>query len=55
MGAAEEAADLLDTLGDELVTPTHYDQHRLCKRWGRGAESMDDFLAKLRDAGHEAS
>jgi len=55
MGAAEEAADLLDTLGDELVTPTHYDQHRLCKRWGRGAESMDDFLSKLRDAGHEAS
>ena len=55
MGTADEAEDLLATLGDELVTPTHYDQHRLCKRWGRGAESMDDFLAKLREAGHEAS
>lgn len=55
MGTADEATDLLATLGDELRTPTHYDQHRLCKRWGRGADSMDDFLDNLRTAGHDAS
>jgi tRNA (guanine26-N2/guanine27-N2)-dimethyltransferase len=55
MGTAEKARALLGTLGDELATPTHYDQHRLCKRWGRGAESMADFLEKLRAAGFEAS
>ncbi|MFB6308702.1 MAG: tRNA (guanine(26)-N(2))-dimethyltransferase [Haloarculaceae archaeon] len=55
MGTAEEARDLLETLAAELDTPTHYDQHRLCKRWGRGASAMDDFLARLREAGHDAS
>ncbi|WP_276273155.1 tRNA (guanine(26)-N(2))-dimethyltransferase [Haloarcula litorea] len=55
LGTAEEARELLATLAAELDTPTHYDQHRLCKRWGRGAEAMDAFLAKLRAAGHAAS
>ncbi len=55
LGTAEKAQTLLATLGAELATPTHYDQHRLCKRWGRGAESMDDFLEKLRAAGFEGS
>ena len=31
------AENLLTTLGAELDEPTHYDQHRLCKRWGRAA------------------
>jgi tRNA (guanine26-N2/guanine27-N2)-dimethyltransferase len=55
MGTAENARDLLATLATELDTPTHYDQHRLCKRWGRGADAMDDFLDTLRDAGYEAT
>ncbi|MBX0295669.1 tRNA (guanine(26)-N(2))-dimethyltransferase [Haloarcula nitratireducens] len=55
MGTAEKARELLSTLGTELPTPTHYDQHRLCKRWGRGAEAMDTFVEKLRDAGYDAS
>jgi len=55
MGTAEEARDLLATLGAELPVPTHYDQHRLCKRWGRPATSMAQFLDALRDAGFEAS
>ena len=55
MGTAEEARSLLDTLRAELATPTHYDQHRLCKRWGRSANSMDEFLDRLRAAGYEAS
>ncbi|PSP94919.1 tRNA (guanine(10)-N(2))-dimethyltransferase [Halobacteriales archaeon QS_4_62_28] len=55
MGTAEEASDLLDTLDAELARPTHYDQHRLCKRWGRGASAMDEFLDALREAGHDAS
>jgi tRNA (guanine26-N2/guanine27-N2)-dimethyltransferase len=55
MGAGEEAASLLETLAAELATPTHYDQHRLCKRWGRPAVGMAEFLDALRGAGYEAS
>ena len=55
MGTAEEARDLCGTLAAELDEPTHYDQHRLCKRWGVGATAMDDFLDALRAAGHAAS
>ena len=55
MGTAETARALCGTLAEELDTPTHYDQHRLCKRWSRGAEAMDTFIKKLRDAGFAAS
>jgi tRNA (guanine26-N2/guanine27-N2)-dimethyltransferase len=55
LGTGEKVESLLATLAGELDTPTHYDQHRLCKRWGRGAEAMDTFIEKLRDAGFEAS
>ena len=55
MGTAKRARDLLATLEGELAVPTHYDQHRLCKRWGRSVRAMDDFLARLRAAGHDAS
>jgi tRNA (guanine26-N2/guanine27-N2)-dimethyltransferase len=55
LGTAERASDLLDRLGAELPEATHYDQHRLCKRWGRPAPAMDDFLGNLRDAGYEVS
>jgi len=55
MGTAAEARDLCDTLEAELDEPTHYDQHRLCKRWGVGASAMDDFLDDLRAAGYDAS
>jgi len=55
MGTADAAADLLTTLGDELDAPTHYDQHRLCKRWSRAAGPMDAFLDRLQDAGFSAS
>ncbi|WP_323191007.1 tRNA (guanine(26)-N(2))-dimethyltransferase [Halostella sp. PRR32] len=55
MGTAENARDLLETVEHELDQPTHYDQHRLCKEWGRPAAAMDDFLGKLRTAGYEAS
>ena len=55
MGTAEDARDLCETLAAELDEPTHYDQHRLCKRWGVGASAMDEFLDELRGAGYEAS
>ncbi|MFB6074953.1 MAG: tRNA (guanine(26)-N(2))-dimethyltransferase [Haloarculaceae archaeon] len=55
MGTADRVRDLCATLEAELNTPTHYDQHRLCKRWGRGASAMGEFLAALREAGHAAS
>jgi tRNA (guanine26-N2/guanine27-N2)-dimethyltransferase len=54
-GTVDRSRSLLDTLATELETPTHYDQHRLCKRWGRPADSMDAFLDRLTDAGHRAS
>ncbi len=52
---AERSRSLLDTLAAELDRPTHYDQHRLCKRWDRSAGPMDEFLAELRTAGFAAS
>jgi tRNA (guanine26-N2/guanine27-N2)-dimethyltransferase len=55
MGTASKATGLLETLEAELPEPTHYDQHRLCKRWGVGAPAMDEFLDDLRAAGYEAS
>ena len=54
-GTAETARDLLETIGGELDRPTHYDQHRLYKRWGEPNTAMDDFLGALRTAGHDAS
>jgi tRNA (guanine26-N2/guanine27-N2)-dimethyltransferase len=55
MGTTPRARDLVDRLRDELDTPTHYDQHRLAKRWNEPAIGMDEFLDRLRDAGYEAS
>lgn len=54
-GSAKRAHRLVGTLSEELDRPTHYDHHRLCKEWGRPAESMDEFLETLREAGFEAS
>ncbi|WP_248895683.1 tRNA (guanine(26)-N(2))-dimethyltransferase [Haloplanus halobius] len=55
MGEATRADRTLRTLEAELDRPTHYDQHRLCKEWGRSAPAMDEFLDDLRAAGFEAS
>ena len=55
MGTHARARDLLRTLEAELEEPTHYDQHRLCKAWGRSATAMEEFLAALRAAGCSAS
>jgi tRNA (guanine26-N2/guanine27-N2)-dimethyltransferase len=55
MGTAARARDLLDMLDGELDSSTHYDQHRLCKQWGRSASAMDEFLDRLRAAGFAAS
>jgi len=55
LGTAGRALDLLGTIAGELDEPTHYDQHRLCKRWGRPAPAMDEFLEELRAAGYDAS
>ena len=46
---------LLRRLEAELDVPHHFDQHRLCKRWGRPAGPMDAFLDALVAAGHQAS
>ncbi|ELZ29246.1 N(2),N(2)-dimethylguanosine tRNA methyltransferase [Halosimplex carlsbadense 2-9-1] len=55
MGTAEQARELCETVAAELDEPTHYDQHRLCKRWGVGAVAMDEFIERLRAAGYSAS
>jgi tRNA (guanine26-N2/guanine27-N2)-dimethyltransferase len=55
MGEWQRASRLLETLAVELDTPTHYDQHRLCKQWGAPANKLETFLDDLRDAGYEAS
>ncbi|NHN60370.1 MULTISPECIES: tRNA (guanine(26)-N(2))-dimethyltransferase [Halorussus] len=55
MGTVTRAERLLDRLEGELHEPTHYDQHRLCKEWGRAAPGMDEFLGDLRNAGFAAS
>ena len=55
MGEWQRASRLLSTLAVELDTPTHYDQHRLCKQWGAPANKLETFLDDLRAAGYEAS
>ncbi|WP_101295217.1 tRNA (guanine(26)-N(2))-dimethyltransferase [Halegenticoccus soli] len=55
MGEAKRARKLLAAIAAEFDAPTHYDQHRLCKEWGRSASAMDEFLGKLREAGYEAT
>ncbi|ADJ14127.1 tRNA (guanine(26)-N(2))-dimethyltransferase [Halalkalicoccus jeotgali] len=54
-GSATRAHRLIEALSGELPLPTHYDQHRLCKEWGRPAESMDEFLGALHEAGFGAT
>jgi tRNA (guanine26-N2/guanine27-N2)-dimethyltransferase len=54
-GTAETARELLATIGGELHRPTHYDQHRLYKRWSEPNIGMDEFLELLRAAGYAAS
>ncbi len=55
LGTADKIEELLETLAAELPVPTHYDQHRLCKRWGRSAPAMAEFLGQLQDGGHAVS
>ena len=55
MGEWQRVSRLLDTLGEELDTPTYYDQHRLCKQWGAPANKLQTFLDDIRDAGFKAS
>ena len=54
-GERKQADKLLATVAAELDTPTHYDQHRLCKQWGVPANAMDTFLDDLRAAGYKAT
>jgi tRNA (guanine26-N2/guanine27-N2)-dimethyltransferase len=55
LGTHARGRDLLHTVEAELDEPTHYDQHRLCKAWGRSATAMEEFLGALRSAGFSAS
>jgi tRNA (guanine26-N2/guanine27-N2)-dimethyltransferase len=55
LGTATRADRLCERLAGELHEPTHYDQHRLSKEWNVSAIGMDEFLDRLREAGHAAS
>jgi tRNA (guanine26-N2/guanine27-N2)-dimethyltransferase len=55
LGTADRARRVLQRIAGELDTPTHYDQHELCERWGEPATAMDEFLDALRAAGHAVS
>ncbi|MFB6118868.1 tRNA (guanine(26)-N(2))-dimethyltransferase [Halosegnis sp.] len=55
MGEATKAKRLCDRLADERHDPTHYDQHELSGNWGVSAVAMEEFLGRLRAAGHPAS
>ena len=54
-GTARKARELLEIVETELDEPTHYDQHKLCKRWRLPANAMDDFFADLEAAGYATS
>ena len=55
MGEAKRARKLLSRVAGELDTPTHYDQHRLYEQWSEPAIGMDEFVSRLRAAGHDAT
>lgn len=55
LGTASKSRELLSVLAAELPTGTHYDQHRIYKRWGESAIAMDEFLSRLREAGYRTS
>ncbi len=55
LGERTAADRLLRRLEAELDVPHHFDQHRLCKLWGRPAGPMDEFLGAVEAAGYEAS
>lgn len=55
MQTVERARKLLTTIEQELDTPTHYDQHRLCERWSRSANPMAEFLRAVRAGGYAAT
>lgn len=55
LGERVAADRLLRRLEAELDVPHHFDQHRLCKLWGRPAPSMDEFLSAIEDAGFRTS
>ncbi len=55
LDTAAKASELTETIEAEVDQPTHYDQHRLSKAWGRPAIAMDEFLDQLRAAGFAAS
>ncbi|MFB6137692.1 MAG: tRNA (guanine(26)-N(2))-dimethyltransferase [Halobacteriaceae archaeon] len=55
MGTATRADRLLARIRGELGLPTHYDQHELTERWGEPATPIEEFVAALRAAGHDAA
>ena len=55
-GQAESVlARLVTILNQELDVPQFYNYHRLAKHWRISPSPIDDVIAAIRDAGHQAS
>ncbi len=55
MGTRKRAEKTLRGVRDELDAPTHYDHHKIAQRAGATPSKLDEFLARLRDEGYEAT
>lgn len=55
MGSYKRAKKTLRQVRDEIETPTHYDQHKLCQKWEQTPEKIDRVVEKIRRDGYEAS
>jgi len=55
LNTARHLATLLDLLGEELPTSSHYDYHALAKRGKVSPPPIDEVISSLRQHGHRAS
>ncbi len=55
LNTARHLATLLDLLGEELPTSSHYDYHALAKRGKVSPPPIDEVISSLREHGHRAS
>ncbi|MDY6774808.1 MAG: tRNA (guanine(10)-N(2))-dimethyltransferase [Halobacteria archaeon] len=55
MGTYKRARKVLRLVRDEIETPTHYDHHKLSKKWGVTPYKIDESVEMIREAGFEAS
>ena len=55
LNTARHLATLLDLLGEELPTSSHYDYHALAKRAKVSPPPVEEVICSLREHGYQAS